>query len=42
LAIMNYRARTIGAALQIGPYAKGGTIVSCVLPVQRVLTSAAV
>ena len=31
LRIMRYRARILGAALDIGPVAGGGTIVSCVL-----------
>lgn len=31
LQIMQYRAEQIGAALQIGPAARGGTIVSCLL-----------
>jgi len=34
LRIMNYRARTIGASLEIKPVAKSGTIVTCALPVE--------
>ena len=32
--IMNYRARTIGASLEIKPVSKSGTIVTCALPVE--------
>ncbi len=32
LRIMNYRASTIGATLEIQPLNKGGTIVNCVIP----------
>lgn len=35
LRIMNYRANTIGAKLQIKPSGKKGTVVSCMLPVQN-------
>ncbi len=34
LRIMNYRARTIGASLEIKPVSKSGTIVTCALPVE--------
>ena len=34
LRIMNYRANTIGASLQILPNQKNGTVLTCVLPVK--------
>jgi signal transduction histidine kinase len=34
LRIMNYRANTIGAALDIAPQRRGGTLVTCALPVK--------
>jgi len=39
LRIMNYRASTMGAALEIKPIAKGGTIVSCSLPIKAAARS---
>ncbi|HLT48543.1 MAG TPA: PAS domain S-box protein [Rubricoccaceae bacterium] len=33
--IMHYRARILGGALEIRPFAKGGTIVTCTVPVRR-------
>jgi len=35
LRIMNYRANTIGAALDIEPQPKSGTTVTCALPFQN-------
>ena len=35
LRIMNFRANTIGASLEIKPDAKSGTIVTCALPVKN-------
>jgi PAS domain S-box-containing protein len=35
LHIMEYRARTIGATLDIGPGRQGGTLVSCCVPLMR-------
>jgi len=35
LRIMNYRANTIGAHLEVKPLRKSGTIVSCVLPLRK-------
>jgi signal transduction histidine kinase len=35
LRIMNYRANTIGALLEIKPADKGGTIVTCALPIRN-------
>jgi hypothetical protein len=35
LRIMNYRANTIGAALDIEPHPKSGTTVTCALPFQN-------
>jgi len=36
LRIMNYRANTIGAALEIAPQRRGGAIVTCALPLKNV------
>lgn len=35
LRIMNYRANTIGATLEIKPLNKNGTVVSCALPIKN-------
>jgi len=35
LRIMNYRANTIGATLEIKPGRKKGTVVECVLPIKN-------
>ncbi len=35
LRIMNYRANTIGATLEIKPLEKSGTIVSCAIPIKN-------
>jgi PAS domain S-box-containing protein len=35
LHIMEYRARTIGGTLRIGPGRRGGTLVSCCIPITR-------
>jgi signal transduction histidine kinase len=35
LRIMNYRANTIGATLDIKPLDKSGTLVTCVLPIKN-------
>jgi signal transduction histidine kinase len=35
LRIMNYRANTVGATLEIKPLDKGGTLVTCVAPVRE-------
>jgi signal transduction histidine kinase len=35
LRIMNYRANTIGASLEIKPQDKGGTVVTCALPLKK-------
>jgi signal transduction histidine kinase len=35
LRIMNYRANTIGATLEIKPVGKKGTVVACVLPIKN-------
>ena len=32
MKIMNYRARTVGAALWVGPADRGGTVVRCIQP----------
>lgn len=35
LRIMNYRANTIGASLEIAPQRRGGALVTCVLPISN-------
>jgi len=39
LRIMNYRASTIGAALNIEPMKKKGTLVTCILPLREISAS---
>jgi signal transduction histidine kinase len=39
--IMHYRARILGGALEIRSFAKGGTIITCNVPIRRPLASEA-